>query len=204
MERKTFGVIMKLPIGAVLRLVVALIVGALGAAGVCAQVGVTSGRIEIDNLDRLGAKAAEMINVSLDENLLKIVPKAFDKNDPDEMKAKDIIAGLKGVYVKVFEFDAEGVYDRQGDVEPIRQQLKAPGWSRIVEVRSRREGREVEVYLLNNGSRVDGLAVLAFEPKQLVVVNIVGTIDLEKLRQLEGQFGVPTLEIEKDAKTQKK
>lgn len=192
---------MKLSIGAVLRLVVALVVS---AATVGAQVGVTDGRIQIDNLDRLGAKAAEMVNVSLDENLLKIVPKAFDKNDPDEMKAKDIIAGLKGVYVKVFEFDAEGAYDRQGDVEPIRQQLKAPGWSRIVEVRSRREGREVEVYLLNNGSRVDGLAVLAFEPKQLVVVNIVGTIDLEKLRQLEGQFGVPELGIEKDAKTQKK
>lgn len=192
---------MKLSIGAVLRLVVALVVS---AATVGAQVGVTDGRIQIDNLDRLGAKAAEMVNVSLNENLLKIVPKAFDKNDPDEMKAKDIIAGLKGVYVKVFEFDAEGAYDRQGDVEPIRQQLKAPGWSRIVEVRSRREGREVEVYLLNNGSRVDGLAVLAFEPKQLVVVNIVGTIDLEKLRQLEGQFGVPELGIEKDAKTQKK
>ena len=182
---------------------IALAVAILSAAVVRAQ-GTTGGRIQIDSLDRLDAKAAEMVNVSLDERLLQIVPKAFDKNDPDEMKAKEIIAGLKGVYVKVFEFDAEGAYDRQTDVEPIRQQLKAPGWSRIVEVRSRREGKDIEVYLLNNGSRVDGLTVLAFEPKQLVVVNIVGTIDLEKLRQLEGQFGVPALEIEKDSKPQKK
>ncbi|HVF87895.1 MAG TPA: DUF4252 domain-containing protein [Pyrinomonadaceae bacterium] len=182
---------------------IALAVAILSAAVVRAQV-TTGGRIQIDSLDRLDVKAAEMVNVSLDEHLLQIVPQAFDKNDPDEMKAKEIIAGLKGVYVKVFEFDVEGAYDRQSDVEPIRQQLKAPGWSRIVEVRSRREGKEIEVYLLNNGSRVDGLTVLAFEPKQLVVVNIVGTIDLEKLRQLEGQFGVPALEIEKDTKPQKK
>ncbi|HVF28798.1 MAG TPA: DUF4252 domain-containing protein [Pyrinomonadaceae bacterium] len=195
---------MKLFIHTLLRAAaIALAVAVLSAAVVRAQV-TTGGRIQIDSLDRLDAKAAEMVNVSLDERLLQIVPQAFDKNDPDEMKAKDIIAGLKGVYVKVFEFDSEGAYDRQTDVEPIRQQLKAPGWSRIVEVRSRREGKEIEVYLLNNGSRVDGLTVLAFEPKQLVVVNIVGTIDLEKLRQLEGQFGVPALEIEKDAKSQKK
>lgn len=195
---------MKSLINTALKLVtIALVVG-LSAAVIRAQIGVTGGRIQIDSLDRLDAKAVEMVNVSLDERLLQIVPQAFDKNDPEEMKAKEIIAGLKGVYVKVFEFDAEGAYDRQSDVEPIRQQLKAPGWSRIVEVRSRREGKEIEVYLLNNGSRVDGLTVLAFEPKQLVVVNIVGTIDLEKLRQLEGQFGVPALEIEKDSKPQKK
>lgn len=185
-----------------------LIAGALlclvsvGAA-VFAQEVATSGRLRLDDLDRLGDKAAEMVNVNLDERLLKIVPQAFDKNDPDEMKAKQIIAGLKGVYVKVFEFDAAGAYSKS-DVDSIRQQLRAPGWSRIIEARSRREGRDLEVYLLNNGSRVDGLTVISFEPKELVIVNIVGTIDLEKLSQLEGQFGLPALEIERDAKPQKK
>jgi len=57
---------------------------------------------------------------------------------------------------------------------------------------------------MNNGDKVDGLAVLAFEPKQLVVVNIVGTIDLEKLSKLEGEFGVPVLAIERDPKPRQK
>ncbi|MBA3712530.1 MAG: DUF4252 domain-containing protein [Pyrinomonadaceae bacterium] len=167
------------------------------------QVTGNSGRLMIDDLDRLTSKAAESVNVSLDERLLRIVPKAFSEKDPDERKIKEIIAGLKGVYVRVFEFDAVGAYS-DGDVNPIRQQLRAPGWSRIVEVRSRKEDQQVEVYIMNNGDKVDGLAVLAFEPKQLVIVNIVGTIDLEKLSKLEGEFGVPVLEIERDPKPRRK
>lgn len=162
-----------------------------------------SGRLIIDDLDRLSSKAAESVNVSLDERLLRIVPKAFSEKDPDEKKIREIIAGLKGVYVRVFEFDAVGAYG-DGDVSTIRQQLRTPGWSRIVEVRSRKEEQQVEVYIMNNGDKVDGLAVLAFEPKQLVVVNIVGTIDLEKLSKLEGEFGVPVLAIERDPKPRQK
>ena len=40
-----------------------------------------------------------------------------------------------------------------------------------------------------------GLAIIAAEPKELVIVNIVGPIDLEKLSQLEGIFGIPDLNI---------
>jgi hypothetical protein len=36
-----------------------------------------------------------------------------------------------------------------------------------------------------------GLALIASEPRQFTLVNIVGAIDLDKLHRLEGQFGVP-------------
>ena len=45
-------------------------------------------------------------------------------------------------------------------------------------------------------SMVNGLAVLHTDDKELTVVNIVGPVDLDKLAQLEGQFGVPELGIE--------
>ena len=54
----------------------------------------------------------------------------------------------------------------------------------------------LEVYLLFNGEMVNGLAVLHTDDKELTVVNIVGPVDLDKLAQLEGQFGVPDLGIE--------
>jgi len=54
----------------------------------------------------------------------------------------------------------------------------------------------VEVYLMLVGDQISGLAVLSVEDKELTVVNIVGPVDLEKLSQLEGQFGVPELGIE--------
>ncbi len=174
----------------------------LAVALACGQAAGTVGKLDIDRLDRLSAKAAEIVNVNLDERLLRIVPKALSK-DPDDEKVRKIIADLKGVYVKSFDFDAEGAYG-EADVGPIRQQLRSPGWSRIIEVTSRREGKNVEVYILTNGTHIDAMAVLAFEPKQLTVVNIVGTVDLEKLSKLEGQFGIPDLELEQNTRTQKK
>lgn len=176
----------------------ALSVAFLLAAAVQGQttaVAVTSGKLQIDALDRLAQKAAETVNVNLDERLLRIVPPVLS-DDPDGENVKKLIANLRGIYVRRFEFDAEGQY-AEADVAPIRAQLSAPGWSRIVEVRSRRDGENIEVYLLTNGGRVDGLAILSVEPKELTVVNIVGTVDLDVLAKLEGQFGVPEFDLEK-------
>jgi hypothetical protein len=38
---------------------------------------------------------------------------------------------------------------------------------------------------------------LATDPKEITFVNIIGPVDLEKLSELEGQFGIPELEIER-------
>jgi hypothetical protein len=41
-----------------------------------------------------------------------------------------------------------------------------------------------------------GLAIIASEPREFTIVNIVGNIDLADLHNLEGKFGVPELGIE--------
>lgn len=48
---------------------------------------------------------------------------------------------------------------------------------------------------MNVGDQIGGLAVVSIEPKEVTIVNIVGPIDLEKLSQLEGSFGVPYLNL---------
>jgi hypothetical protein len=40
--------------------------------------------------------------------------------------------------------------------------------------------------------------VIAVEPRQFTVVNLVGSVALAKLRQLQGKFGVPRLPAGKD------
>jgi hypothetical protein len=65
----------------------------------------------------------------------------------------------------------------------------------MVGVKSNREGENVEVYMMMTGSQIDGIAVIAADPKSLAVVNMVGTIDLEKLVQLSGKFGIPNIDI---------
>jgi Domain of unknown function (DUF4252) len=153
-------------------------------------------RLEISHLDKLASRAAQTIEVSLDERLLRVAAKFLKSEDPDEAKIKELVAGLKGVYVRVFEFDNQGEYSTS-DVDALRSQLQPPGWTKIVGVRSRRDGQNIEVFLKYQGDNILGLAILAAELKELTVVNIIGPIDLEKLSQLEGQFGIPKFGLEK-------
>ena len=151
-------------------------------------------RIQMTGLDHLAAKASQTVDVNIDERLMRMAAKLFSDKDEDEREVKKLIVGLKGIYVKSFEFDADGQYVA-ADVETIRTQLRGPGWTRLVNVTSRKSGM-LEVYLLFNGDLVGGLAVLHTDDRELTVVNIVGPVDLDKLAKLEGQLGVPDLGIE--------
>jgi len=151
-------------------------------------------RIQLTHLDHLATRASETVDLNFDERLILAAAKIFNDKDEDEAQIKKLITGLKGVYVKSFEFENDGQYTA-ADVEAIRAQLRGPGWTRLVNVTSKKEGT-VEVYLLMNGDQIGGLAVLAAEDRELTVVNIVGPVDLERLAKLEGQFGVPDLGIE--------
>lgn len=151
-------------------------------------------RIETSQLDALAPKASQTVDVNIDERLIQLTARFLSSKEPDEAKVKDIVNGLKGIYVKVFEFETEGQYT-EADVEGIRSQLRHTAWHKIVNVKSKREG-SVEVHLMQVGNQISGLAVLATGPKEIAVVNIIGPVDLEKLTKLEGEFGIPELEIE--------
>lgn len=151
-------------------------------------------KIQTASLDHLTAKASQTVDVNIDERLLRLASKLFSDKDAEEKEIKQLVAGIKGIYVRSFEFEADGQYT-PADVESIRTQLRAPSWTRMVNVASKKDG-DVEVYIQFNGEQVGGLAVLSTDNRELTVVNIVGPVDLEKLTKLEGQFGVPELGIE--------
>ena len=156
-------------------------------------------RVPLEQLDKLANVAKDTVEVSLDQKLLTIASKFLNANDPTQAKIKELVAGLQGVYVRVFSFDKPGEY-AASDVEPIRNIVKVAGWQKIVGVRSKRDGDNVEVHLRlvndNGHDKIQGLVIIAAQPKELVVVNILGPIDLEKLSQLQGQFGIPKLDLE--------
>lgn len=169
-------------------------VGLFAVLATAATATAQDARIKTAQLDTLSSKASQTVDVNLDERLMQFAAKFLNTKDPDEAAVKDMVNGLKGIHVKILEFETEGQYTPD-DLEAIRSQVRNAPWNRIVGVRSKREGN-VEVYLLMNGTQVGGLAILAFAPKELAVVNIVGPVDLNKLSKLEGNFGIPDLEIE--------
>jgi hypothetical protein len=142
-------------------------------------------------LDQLAAKAKETVDNTLDGAKLQLAGKFFSgskSGDSDSSKAKNLLSNLKAISVKNFEFAQEGQY-RQEDLDPIRAQLKTPGWSKILGDRSDKESSEI--YTKSDGTRITGFAILAAEPKELTVVYIEGTLDLADLAQLGGRFGIP-------------
>lgn len=145
------------------------------------------------SLDRLAEKASEVVDVTMDSSLLQMASKFLSDKNADEAKAKRLVAGLKSIYVKSFEFDKAGEYDIS-DIEAIRSQLRSPGWSRIVGVKSKKSGDNAEVYLKSENGKISGLTVIATEPRELTIVNIVGTIDPEELSDLGGHFGIPKID----------
>ena len=144
------------------------------------------------NLDHLAAKAREAVDLSLSKDLLQLGAKFLSSKDPDEAKVRALINGLEGIYVKSFEFDREGAWS-QSDLDQVKNQLKAPEWSRIVGVRSAEENENVEVHVRRENGKVTGVAILATGSREFTVVNIVGNVDLESLAAIGGQFGIPKL-----------
>ncbi len=147
------------------------------------------------SFDKLAAKAKESTELTLDSNMLQLAGK-FLSSTGDEAKAKKLAAGLKGIYIRSFEFDKEGEYDAS-DVEAVRTQLKAPEWSRVVSSRSK-NGELSEVYFkTSGGNEAGGLVVIDSEPKELTIVSITGSITPEDLTILGGQFGIPNVDVSK-------
>jgi hypothetical protein len=147
------------------------------------------------SLDRLAAKANEVVDVTLDASMLQMATR-FLNDKGDDAKVKKLASGLRGIFVKSFEFDKEGEYD-MADVEAIRAQVRTPQWSRIVGVHSKKKGENSEVYLKNEGGKITGVMIIAAEPKELTIVSITGIIDPDQLSDLSGHFGIPKIDKQK-------
>ncbi|HEX8153040.1 MAG TPA: DUF4252 domain-containing protein [Thermoanaerobaculia bacterium] len=142
------------------------------------------------NLDfpGLAERAEEVVDVTLDGSMLRLASK-FLSDRGEEGAVRTMVQKLEGIYVKSFTFDKDGEYDR-AIVDRVRAQIGA-GWNKIVNVRGKREN--VEIFVQTRGELVTGLVVISAEPRELTVVNIVGPIDLDRLADLEGQFGIPRM-----------
>jgi hypothetical protein len=146
-------------------------------------------RLELDSLDRLAKQAIDSVNINIDQGLLGFAS-GFLKGSGDDAEVKKLLSQLRGIYVRSFEFDRD--VDLVADLDPIRKQLTGKGWVRLIEVDSKRDREFVEIYSFREGDASGGLAILAAEPNEVTVVNIVGPIDPSKLAALRG-LGIPDI-----------
>ncbi len=157
-----------------------------------AAVPASAQRINLDmpGLAGLAERADEVVDVTLDASMIRMAAKFLGGDDPKEREIRDLIGGLQGIYVRSYEFSKDGEYDRSL-LDRIKSQL-GPTWKPLVTVRSKTK-ENVNIMADMRGERVVGLVIIAAEPREFTLVNIVGDIDIDRLSKLEGEFGIPRI-----------
>jgi Domain of unknown function (DUF4252) len=150
---------------------------------------VSAQRINLD-FPELAEKANEVVDVTLDANMLRLAAKFLSGKDSEERAVREMIGGLEGIYVRSYEFSEAGEYDKRL-IDKVKSQL-GPSWKPLVTVRSKTR-ENVSIMADMHGDKVTGLVIIATEPREFTIVNINGPIDIDRLAELSGQFGIPEI-----------
>jgi Domain of unknown function (DUF4252) len=154
----------------------------------------TLGTLQLPNFDAIADKAVKTVDISLNTTLLGLAAGFMDSSKPEDADVKELISSLKGIYVRSYTFDEDFVYPA-ADVDALRKQLSDPSWQRLVAVHDSPRHSNVDIYICIDRGHANGLAIIASQPREFTIVNIVGAVDLKKLHQLQGKFGIPQMPL---------
>ena len=158
-------------------------------------------KLHFEKLSALDTKARDVVDVTVDGKLLDLAKRVTTKiNDQDAKTIGQAISGLKGIYVRVYNFAEPNQYD-MADVDQIRAELNNPAWQKVANVRSKKNDQKVDIYTMFTGDQMSGAAVVISDNKTVALVNVVGVIDIETLVELSGRMNIPKIDIERDTKT---
>jgi hypothetical protein len=164
------------------------------ALGLAAPVGAQQLKLSLEHLE---SKSSNVVDVTLNGSTLQFAARFLDGKDPEEAKVKKMMAGIEGIYVKSFQFKQDGQWSAS-DLDNVRNQLRAPDWTRMIGFKSSEDKESAEVYVrYDAGKKVSGVAILVTSPREFTVVNIAGPIDLDSLGDFGGHFGMPRLDRQK-------
>jgi Domain of unknown function (DUF4252) len=147
-------------------------------------------KLNIPDFSHLRSKAIDSVDITLDGMLLNLVKRFAAADQDGDDAALAILTDIKSLRVRNFEFDSDGAYSR-ADVDAVREQLSAPGWSALVQAHKRESQEDVDVFVNTDDGKIMGMAVVVSDPRSFTIVNIIGSIDIDKLAKIEGQFGIP-------------
>ena len=156
--------------------------------------GQTGPQIDMKNLQALEDKAEQVVSINLEGQSLDEGGKLLAIRNGVSKSVKELVKGLKGVYLRRFRFGGKKSYE-EADVEAIKQELRRPGWAPMIGVQMRDKNEAVSVYSYMENDRLAGVAVFSADQNEVTVVNIVGTVDLEALSELGRQMGFPAMRV---------
>jgi tetratricopeptide (TPR) repeat protein len=136
------------------------------------------------DIDFPGAGEAK-VEVNLAGALFSLAAKIVGKDDPE---AAELLANLKSVKVRIYDEVALGGKSFDEVMSFYKQQLEKTKWEIMARVKDKES--TVGVYALVKKDTVSGLVVLVGNPKEFIVVNLAGNIDLAKLSEIDDITGI--------------
>jgi hypothetical protein len=149
----------------------------------CAQ----EAKLKLPEFNSLAAKATESVNISLSPWLLRMAGAFIDEKDADSAATKHLLAGIKSIEIRSYQFAADFVYSA-ADIEGVRSQLAKPGWNQLMQVHHREKNEDVDMYVMIENNVTKGFALIASQPREFTIINIVGSISVDDLPKLESHL----------------
>lgn len=149
-----------------------------------------SGAIDIGQL--MPSAKGEFVEINLSSAMLKFAARIAARQEPE---AAELIRNLKSIRVNVVGLDDTNRDSTIEQIEGVRRKLEAQGWTKMVTVREKNGGDNVDVHVMQRGEEaIDGLVVTVLDKKgEAVFVNIVGNINADQIAQIADKFDIEPL-----------
>jgi hypothetical protein len=142
--------------------------------------------------DALAAKAVEKVEVNVNPDMLQLGAKFLGQGKPGEKSMSEMLADLKGVWIRSLKFANENEYSQE-ELQKFVSKVTASGFSPMVNVtKTGKKAETAAVLVRQENGKITGTVIVAGEPKELTVVQIMGSIDPGKLAGL-GVPGIPKI-----------
>ncbi|MBN2031579.1 DUF4252 domain-containing protein [bacterium] len=145
------------------------------------------GYVDLEQIP-IPSKAGKITNITLGPSILGIAQQAV--NGDDELS--ETLSGLFSIRVKTFEIDSQIAEELKPKIEAIEEKLNGENWQRIVEVKDLDEYTTISMKYDKN--KAAGLLIMSLEDDEASFVNIVGSIDFEKIGKLGGGLHIDALD----------
>lgn len=131
----------------------------------------------------IAAHASDVSEVTLDKSMLSFAGQFMDN---DDKSVKSLVAGLDGIYIRNYKFAKEGAYTKE-EIDQLRAYFTNGGeWKSLVKERSLKDGESSDIMIKIVNGQNHGMFILTAEPKEISIVFILGPIQMDELKHLNG------------------
>jgi hypothetical protein len=161
--------------------------GALSLSAVAAD---EPGFVDIGSFAPSGK--GQFVEVNLSPALLKFAARIAKSHEPD---AAEIVGDIKRIRINVVGLDDANRDATIERIEAVRAKLESQGWTRMVTVREGEKGDDVAIFAkVRADEALDGIVVTVFNRTgEAVFVNVVGTINPDKIAALAEKYDIEPL-----------